>query len=89
MIVVVGSGIAGLAAALGAVQADPEATVAVLAKDGVEQTNTWLAQGGIAAVVPGSAAPGDTVQAPGCRLEVLGVRRRRIGAVRVIPEAAE
>ncbi|KAD3632816.1 DUF21 domain-containing protein [Arthrobacter yangruifuii] len=32
------------------------------------------------------ARPGDTVQAPGCRLEVLGVRRRRIGAVRVIPE---
>ncbi|MCC3279274.1 hemolysin family protein [Arthrobacter sp. zg-Y40] len=34
------------------------------------------------------ARPGDTVQGPGCRLEVLGVRRRRIGAVRVIPEAA-
>ncbi len=33
------------------------------------------------------ARPGDTVPAPGCRLEVLGVRRRRIGAVRVIPEA--
>lgn len=32
------------------------------------------------------ARPGDTVPAPGCRLEVLGVRRRRIGAVRVIPE---
>ncbi|MCC9145418.1 MULTISPECIES: hemolysin family protein [unclassified Arthrobacter] len=33
------------------------------------------------------ARPGDTVPAPGCRLEVLGVRRRRIGAVRVIPGA--
>lgn len=32
------------------------------------------------------ARPGDTVPAPGCRLEVLGVRRRRIGAVRVIPQ---
>ena len=35
------------------------------------------------------ARPGDTVPAPGCRLEVLGVRRRRIGAVRVIPEAPD
>ena len=35
------------------------------------------------------ARPGDTVPAPGCRLEVLGVRRRRIGAVRVITEAPD
>ena len=35
------------------------------------------------------ARPGDSVRAPGCRLEVLGVRRRRIGAVRVIPQPAE
>ncbi|MCQ1956630.1 hemolysin family protein [Arthrobacter sp. zg-Y826] len=34
------------------------------------------------------ARPGDAVQAPGCRLEVLGVRGRRIGAVRVIPAAS-
>ncbi|MCC3271489.1 hemolysin family protein [Arthrobacter zhangbolii] len=34
------------------------------------------------------ARPGDSVAAPGCRLEVLGVRRRRIGAVRVIPGSA-
>ncbi|MCC9174654.1 hemolysin family protein [Arthrobacter sp. zg-Y179] len=33
------------------------------------------------------ARPGDAVQAPECRLEVLGVRGRRIGAVRVIPAA--
>ncbi|MCC3291165.1 hemolysin family protein [Arthrobacter sp. zg-Y1110] len=33
------------------------------------------------------ARPGDTVQGPDCRLEVLGVRGRRIGAVRVIPAA--
>ena len=64
MIVVVGSGIAGLVAALSAAQADPGAALTLLVKGRVEQSNTWLAQGGIAAVVPGSAAAGDTVQAP-------------------------
>ncbi|WP_341393691.1 L-aspartate oxidase [Arthrobacter sp. G119Y2] len=88
MIVVVGSGIAGLAAALGAVQADPGVTVAVLAKDGVEQTNTWLAQGGIAAVVPGSAAPGDTVQAHVADTLAAGAGRADAEAVRVMCAAA-
>ena len=88
MIVVVGSGIAGLAAALGAVQADPGVTVAVLAKDGVEQTNTWLAQGGIAAVVPGSAAPGDTVQAHIADTLAAGAGRADAEAVRVMCAAA-
>lgn len=88
MIVVVGSGIAGLAAALGAVEADPEVTVAVLAKDGVEQTNTWLAQGGIAAVVPGAAAPGDTVQAHIADTLAAGAGRADAEAVRVMCAAA-
>jgi L-aspartate oxidase len=88
LILVIGSGIAGLAAALGAVQADPKVTVAVLAKDGVEHTNTWLAQGGIAAVVPGLAAPGDTVQAHAADTLAAGAGMADAEAVRVMCAAA-
>ena len=63
MIAVVGCGIAGLTAALSAVRADPRAEVTVVAKGTAEQSNTWLAQGGIAAVVPEAAEAGDTVAA--------------------------
>ena len=35
------------------------------------------------------AQPGDTVTAPGCTLEVLSLQRRRIAAVRVIPQKGE
>nr|WP_308287909.1 FAD-binding protein [Arthrobacter sp. MAHUQ-56] len=57
---VVGSGIAGLYAALQA--ADAGAEVVLLTKGALEQSNTWYAQGGISAVL-GAPAPGDTVAA--------------------------
>lgn len=74
-LVVVGSGIAGLYAALlaaDALDADadagsgngPAAEVVLLSKGTLEQSNTFYAQGGVSAVLePGEAAPGDSVAA--------------------------
>jgi L-aspartate oxidase len=59
---VVGSGIAGLYAALLAAEAGAEVTL--LSKEALERSNTHFAQGGICAVLgDGQAAPGDTVEA--------------------------
>ncbi|RKO26852.1 L-aspartate oxidase [Pseudarthrobacter phenanthrenivorans] len=57
-LIVVGSGIAGLYAAL--LAADAGAEVVLLTKGGLDDSNTWYAQGGISAVLA-SPAPGDTV----------------------------
>ncbi|WP_285243934.1 FAD-binding protein [Pseudarthrobacter sp. fls2-241-R2A-127] len=57
---VVGSGIAGLYAAL--LAADAGADVALLTKGALEDSNTWYAQGGISAVLD-APSPGDTVAA--------------------------
>ncbi|WGZ78308.1 L-aspartate oxidase [Arthrobacter sp. EM1] len=63
-LVVVGSGIAGLYAALLASDAVPACEVVLLSKGTLEQSNTFYAQGGISAVlVPGESAPGDSVAA--------------------------
>lgn len=67
-LVVVGSGIAGLYAALLASDAvrdgGPACEVVLLSKGTLEQSNTFYAQGGVAAVLaPGDAAPGDSVAA--------------------------
>ena len=48
-VLVVGGGVAGLRAAIAA--ADAGADVALVAKDTVDESNTWYAQGGIAAVL--------------------------------------
>src|SRR2546423_11325719 len=48
-VLVIGGGVAGLRAALAA--ADGGAEVLVLTKDTIDQSNTWYAQGGIAAVL--------------------------------------
>ncbi|NUU32147.1 FAD-binding protein [Arthrobacter sp. C9C5] len=62
-LVVVGSGIAGLYAALLASEA-PASEVVLLAKGALEESNTFYAQGGVSAVLaPGEAAPGDSVAA--------------------------
>ncbi len=66
-VVIVGSGIAGLYAALLAADAvgptgAPLAEVVLLSKGTLEESNTFYAQGGISAVLgPGQAAPGDSV----------------------------
>ncbi|MGN7148132.1 L-aspartate oxidase [Arthrobacter sp. SAFR-179] len=57
---VVGSGIAGLYAAL--LGAEAGADVVLLTKGALEHSNTWYAQGGISAVLA-QPAPGDTVAA--------------------------
>src|SRR3982750_1896483 len=49
-VLVIGGGVAGLRAAIAA--ADGGADVLVLTKDTVDESNTWYAQGGIAAVPP-------------------------------------
>jgi L-aspartate oxidase len=48
-VLVIGGGVAGLRAAIAAAEAG--ADVLVLTKDTIEQSNTWYAQGGIAAVL--------------------------------------
>jgi L-aspartate oxidase len=55
-VLVIGGGVAGLRAAIAA--ADEGADVLVLTKDTVDQSNTWYAQGGIAAVLQ----PADSYQ---------------------------
>lgn len=47
-VVIVGAGIAGLYTAI---NIDPSLSVAVLSKEGIEISNSWLAQGGIAAAI--------------------------------------
>ncbi|WP_309081966.1 FAD-binding protein [Zhihengliuella sp.] len=59
-LIVVGSGLAGLYAALAA--AGRGLPVTLLTKDRLRDSNTWYAQGGIAAVAPAPlAAPGDSI----------------------------
>ncbi|MFB0833177.1 L-aspartate oxidase [Arthrobacter halodurans] len=60
-LLVVGSGIAGLYAAVVAAERGHE--VRLLTKDLLADSNTWYAQGGLSAVGPGGAAAGDTVDA--------------------------
>jgi L-aspartate oxidase len=55
-VLVIGGGVAGLRAAIAA--ADAGADVLVLTKDTIDQSNTWYAQGGIAAVLQ----PTDSVE---------------------------
>ena len=55
-VLVIGGGVAGLRAAIAA--ADDGADVLVLTKDTIDQSNTWYAQGGIAAVLQ----PADSYQ---------------------------
>lgn len=59
-VLVVGSGIAGLYAALSLRQSSPRTAVLLATKGQLENSNTWHAQGGIAAVLPDMASP-DTV----------------------------
>lgn len=56
-LVVVGGGVAGLSAALAAAEADEGARVLVLAKAPVAASNSWQAQGGVAAAVGRGDSP--------------------------------
>lgn len=88
-LVVVGSGIAGLYAAL--LAADAPRThgggtdVVLLTKGPLEQSNTFYAQGGVSAVLePGEAAPGDSVAAHIADTLAAGAGLNNPEAVRVL-----
>src|SRR5580704_11536157 len=55
-VLVIGGGVAGLRSAIAA--AETGADVLVLTKDTIDQSNTWYAQGGIAAVLQ----PSDSIE---------------------------
>ena len=79
-VIVIGGGIAGLRAAIAA--AEGGADVMVLAKESIEQSNTWWAQGGIAAVLQ----PLDSVEAHVRDTETVGVGLCDETAVRTVVE---
>jgi L-aspartate oxidase len=66
-VLVIGGGVAGLRAAIAAAEAG--ADVLLLSKESIEQSNTWWAQGGIAAVLQ----PLDSVEAHIKDTETVGV----------------
>src|SRR5919112_6827756 len=66
-VLVIGGGVAGLRAAIAA--ADEGAEVLLLTKDTIDQSNTWYAQGGIAAVLQ----PLDSVESHVRDTEIVGV----------------
>ena len=79
-VLVIGGGVAGLRAAIAAAEGGVE--VMLLAKDTIEQSNTWWAQGGIAAVLQ----PLDSVEAHIADTETVGVGLCDPDAVRVTVE---
>jgi L-aspartate oxidase len=79
-VLVIGGGVAGLRAAIAAAEGGAE--VMVLTKDTVETSNTWWAQGGIAAVLQ----PLDSVEAHILDTETVGVGLCDPEAVRVTVE---
>ncbi|WP_346959211.1 FAD-binding protein [uncultured Arthrobacter sp.] len=83
-LVVVGSGIAGLYAALLASEA-PASEVVLLTKGALEESNTFYAQGGVSAVLaPGEAAPGDSVAAHIADTLAAGAGLNNPDAVRIL-----
>src|SRR6202012_1706449 len=79
-VLVIGGGVAGLRAAITA--SDAGADVLLLTKDTVEQSNTWYAQGGIAAVLQ----PLDSVESHIRDTESVGVGLCDEKAVRIVVE---
>jgi L-aspartate oxidase len=79
-VLVIGGGVAGLRAAIAAAEAGAE--VLLLAKDTIEQSNTWYAQGGIAAVLQ----PLDSVESHIKDTEIVGVGLCDEKAVRMVVE---
>jgi L-aspartate oxidase len=79
-VLVIGGGVAGLRAAIAA--ADASVDVLVLTKDTVDESNTWYAQGGIAAVLQ----PLDSVESHVADTELGGAGLCDDGAVRIVIE---
>lgn len=79
-VLVIGAGVAGLRAAIAA--SEKGADVLLITKDSIEQSNTWYAQGGIAAVLQ----PLDSVEAHIRDTEVVGVGLCDESAVKTVVE---
>lgn len=79
-VLVIGGGVAGLRAAIAA--AENGAEVVLLAKESIEQSNTWWAQGGVAAVLQ----PLDSVEAHIKDTQEVGVGLCDHDAVRITVE---
>lgn len=79
-VLVIGGGVAGLRAAIAAAEAG--ADVLILTKDSIDESNTWYAQGGIAAVLQ----PLDSVEAHIKDTEIVGVGLCDEEAVRITVE---
>lgn len=79
-VLVIGSGVAGLRAAIAA--ADHGAEVLLLTKDTVAESNTWYAQGGIAAVLQ----PADSTESHIHDTEISGVGLTDTSAVKMVIE---
>ena len=83
---VVGSGVAGLYAAITAVEHGHHVTL--LTKDALEDSNSWYAQGGISGVGPAGVAAGDSVASHIEDTLVAGARLNHVAAVRDVCASA-
>ncbi|GAA3670923.1 L-aspartate oxidase [Arthrobacter ginkgonis] len=83
---IVGSGVAGLYAAVAA--AERGHAVVLLTKDRLQDSNSWYAQGGLAAVGPAGIAAGDSVEQHVADTLRAGARLNDAGAVRLLCAAA-
>jgi L-aspartate oxidase len=79
-VLVIGGGVAGLRAAIAA--ADAGVDVVVITKDTIDESNTWYAQGGIAAVLQ----PADSIASHVNDTEVGGAGLCDEGAVKIVVE---
>src|SRR3954462_8353559 len=79
-VLVIGGGVAGLRAAIAA--ADQGCDVLLLTKDTIDQSNTWYAQGGIAAVLQ----PLDSIESHISDTEICGAGLCDNQAVRIVIE---
>jgi L-aspartate oxidase len=79
-VLVIGGGVAGLRAAIAAAESGAETLI--LTKDTIDQSNTWYAQGGIAAVLQ----PLDSIESHVRDTETVGVGLCDDHAVRIVVE---
>lgn len=85
-LIVVGSGVAGLYAALSAATRDMSVTL--VTKDALENSNSWYAQGGLTAVGPVGITRGDSVTSHIADTLVAGAQLNDVSAVRSMCESA-
>ncbi len=87
-VVVVGGGVAGLATVLHLRRLLPGANLSLITKSSLEESNTWYAQGGMAAVLPDPEPGGDSVAAHIADTLTAGAGLADADAVRLLCEGA-